>query len=85
MNLTTMRLGGKARYVVEITKKEELPEAYIFAKRKEVPVYVLGTGSNIIGRDEGFSGLILVNKIRGIEIIEEKEEITETNSTEEKE
>ena len=75
MNLTTMRLGGKARYVVEITKKEELPEAYIFAKRKEVPVYVLGTGSNIIGRDEGFSGLILVNKIRGIEIIEEKDDI----------
>lgn len=67
-SLTTMRLGGPARYVIEIEKPEEIPEAYEFAKMYLLPVMVLGGGANTIGRDEGFNGVILMNKIRGAEI-----------------
>ena len=70
--LTTMRLGGNARYVIDIEAEEDVPEAYKFADEHSLPVYVLGSGSNIIGRDKGFDGVILVNKIRGMGIENEE-------------
>jgi len=66
--LTTMRLGGAARYVIEVEQEEEVKQAWAFADRKDLPVYILGSGSNIIGRDGGFNGVILVNKIKGMGI-----------------
>ena len=66
-----MRLGGKARYVADIENKNDLVEAYTFARKRELPVYILGSGSNIIGRDEGFSGVVLVNRMKGIEVLKE--------------
>ncbi len=73
--LTTMRLGGAARYVIDIEKVEDLAEAYAFAAEKNLPVYVLGCGSNIIGRDGGFAGVILVCKLKGMGVaVEEKDD-----------
>lgn len=65
-DLTTMRLGGAARYVIDIKTEDEVAEAYAFAAQKQLPVYVLGYGSNIIGRDKGFNGVVLVNQIKGM-------------------
>lgn len=70
--LTTMRLGGNARYVIDITSEDDVEPAYAFADEKELPVYVLGSGSNIIGRDGGFNGVVLVNKIMGMGVYEEE-------------
>lgn len=64
--LTTMRIGGAARYVLEIEKPEEVPEAYDFAKIYLLPTFILGGGANTIGHDGGFKGAILMNKMRGI-------------------
>ncbi len=69
--LTTMRLGGPARYVVEIHSAEEYLKACEFASDKGLPVYVLGGGSNVIGRDEGFDGVVVLNKLCGITILQE--------------
>ena len=66
--LTTMRLGGAARYVIDIESEDEVKKAWGFAAEKDLPVYILGGGSNIIGRDGGFNGVILVNKIMGMGI-----------------
>lgn len=71
--LTTMRLGGPARFVLEIEKESDVAEAYAFAKKHDLPVYVLGGGSNIIGRDGGYDGVILVNRLLGMgEVAPEK-------------
>lgn len=69
--LTTMRLGGKARYASEVFSLTDVKEAYDFATEKKVPVFILGDGSNTIGRDEGFPGLIIVNRLKGMEVVEE--------------
>jgi len=61
--LTTMKIGGKARYVIDVESPDDLQDAYEFAYERELPVYVLGSGANTIGKDEGFDGVILVNKI----------------------
>lgn len=69
--LTTMRLGGLARYVIELETVEDVEKAYLFAKEHQLPVFILGTGSNVIGKDEGFKGVILLNRIKGIRFIDE--------------
>lgn len=69
--LTTMRLGGRARFVIEIEGLDDIKAADDFAKEKNLPIFILGGGANTIGRDEGFDGVILINKMRGIEVLSE--------------
>lgn len=69
--LATMRIGGPARYVCEIISKEDFLEAWEFAKTKNLPTWFMGGGANTLGRDTGFDGVILLNKIPGIEIVAE--------------
>ncbi len=66
--MTTMRIGGEAKFVVEVRSEEEALLAFEFAKEKKLPILVMGGGANTIGRDEGFLGVIFLNKIRGLEI-----------------
>lgn len=67
--LTTMRLGGEARYVLHVESLADIPEAFSFAKEKGLPVWMMGGGANTIGRDEGFNGVILLNKLKGMELL----------------
>ena len=69
-NLVTMRIGGPAKFVITVTKKEEIPEAYNFAKERNLPVWVLGGGANTFSKDEGFEGVIILDRIMGISQIE---------------
>lgn len=57
--LTTFRVGGKARYFVEAKTEEELIEALRWAKERQVPVFVLGGGSNVLFSDSGWTGLVI--------------------------
>lgn len=68
-SLTTMRLGGKARYVLSIESEEDLFEAYKFIDERGLPVWIMGGGANTIGHDEGFNGVIILNRLKGIRII----------------
>ena len=66
-SLTTMRLGGPARYVIEIESREEITDAFHFARQANLPTFVLGYGANTIGHDEGYNGVIIINRMQGIE------------------
>jgi UDP-N-acetylmuramate dehydrogenase len=56
---TTFRIGGRARFFCEITTEPVLIEAVEFARQHNVPVLVLGGGSNLLVSDAGFDGLVL--------------------------
>lgn len=64
---STMRLGGKATYLAEVTTTEEVIEACKWAVQNSLPLITVGQGSNIVWRDEGFQGLVLVNRLLGYE------------------
>lgn len=64
---STMRLGGPAAFVAEVTTGEEVQQAYNYAKEQNLPVIMVGGGSNIVWKEEGFAGVVLVNKIAGFE------------------
>lgn len=73
-SLTTMRIGGDARYVIELMQKAEIPEALDFALSRSLPVWVMGGGANTLAHDEGFEGVVILNKLMGVEILSESEE-----------
>ncbi len=64
--LTTFEVGGKARFFTEAHSIEEVKEALAFARAKSLRVFVLGGGSNVVIADNGFDGLVLAVRIRGI-------------------
>lgn len=66
---TTMQLGGPARFIVEVTTPEEVRATVLKAKENHLPLFVMGGGSNIIARDEGFNGIILLNRIPGFTVL----------------
>lgn len=68
---STMRLGGLARYMVDVTNRFEVQEAVQWAESQGVPVIMIGGGSNIVWKDEGFPGLIIVNRIMRFETFDE--------------
>src|SRR6266436_92217 len=64
--LTTMGVGGPARYFVEATATDEVREAARYADAHKLPLFVLGGGSNLIVSDRGWPGLVLKVGIPGI-------------------
>lgn len=65
--LTTMHIGGAARYFTEVRTEAEAIEAVRHAAGRGWKVFVLGGGSNIIVSDRGFPGLVIANRIAGFE------------------
>jgi len=65
--LTTMRVGGPARYFVESKTIAEVQGAVAFARSRKLPLFVLGGGSNLVVSDAGWPGLVLKIGIAGIE------------------
>ncbi|MEO8691846.1 MAG: UDP-N-acetylmuramate dehydrogenase, partial [Candidatus Saccharimonas sp.] len=70
-NYTTMKIGGNARFMANLTSPADIPELVERCKAQNLPIHVLGSGSNTIVRDAGFAGLILRNRISGYEVIAE--------------
>lgn len=68
---TTIRLGGKARFLIDISSVDELTNAITTAKSQNTPIFILGGGSNVVASDVGFNGLIIRLRIPGFDIIED--------------
>lgn len=54
-----------AKYLVKVSNLQELESALDFAAKEEVPIQILGEGSNTLFKND-FSGLIIVVAFRGI-------------------
>jgi UDP-N-acetylmuramate dehydrogenase len=64
--LTTLGVGGSARYFAEALTEDQALEALDYTQREALPLFVLGGGSNLLISDEGFKGFILRIANRGI-------------------
>ena len=64
---STFRIGGPARFFVEAHSRAEVEEALAFASARNLPLFVLGGGSNLLVSDSGWPGLVLRVVIAGIE------------------
>ena len=57
--MTTFKIGGPARYFCEAGSIEDIREGVAFARSRNLPLFVLGGGSNILVSDRGYSGLVM--------------------------
>jgi UDP-N-acetylmuramate dehydrogenase len=73
--LTTLRVGGRARYFLCAQAIEDVQTAVEFADARKLSLFVLGGGSNVLISDNGWPGLILQIGISGIDHSHERETI----------
>ncbi|MEK7630412.1 MAG: UDP-N-acetylmuramate dehydrogenase [Patescibacteria group bacterium] len=64
---TYLKVGGPARFLVDVKNEADLASAISFAKKQKIPFIVLGAASNIVVADSGFPGLVIRMQMRGIE------------------
>jgi UDP-N-acetylmuramate dehydrogenase len=61
---TSLRIGGPADYFVRVTSERDLAGAVRVAREHELPVFVLGGGTNLLVADRGIRGVVLQNAWR---------------------
>lgn len=69
--MTTLKIGGAARFFVSAKSESEIVEAIEFARARSLEIFVLGGGSNILIADEGFDGLVLQIALKGVSFFQE--------------
>ncbi|MBI3925402.1 MAG: UDP-N-acetylmuramate dehydrogenase [Armatimonadetes bacterium] len=65
--LTTLGVGGPARYVARPADRFRARELLDFCREHSLPVHILGQGSNMLVCDQGFDGMVLCYQDRRIE------------------
>ena len=65
-SFTTLGIGGPARFLAKVTNENQVPEGFSFARDRNLPVFILGGGSNLLVADSGFPGLVLQIALPGI-------------------
>lgn len=63
---TTFGVGGPARFFVNVTTCVELQSAVQYASEHDLPIFVLGGGSNVLIDDSGFDGLVIYIQLKGV-------------------
>ena len=64
---TTLGVGGPARFFTEAHTEADLRDAIDLARSRNVPLFVLGGGSNLVVSDNGFEGVVVRVAIKGID------------------
>jgi UDP-N-acetylmuramate dehydrogenase len=68
---TTFKIGGPARFFVCAAGEDDFRAALSLAAQNDLPLFVLGGGSNILVSDRGFAGVVVHPVRRGIKILHE--------------
>ncbi len=69
-SFTTFRVGGPARFLINVNEISDLKSAINFALSKKLSYFVIGGGSNLLVSDEGYDGVVIKLNINGIEFPE---------------
>ncbi len=65
---TTLGVGGAARFFIEAENEKDIVEVIAFARKRNFPLYVFGSGSNVLVPDAGIAGVVLKIAMNGITI-----------------
>ena len=65
---TSFKTGGKADILVKAYSVKEIKSVLKISKENSIPLFVLGNGTNLLVKDEGFRGIILQVKLEDIKI-----------------
>jgi len=71
---STLKIGGQFRYFIEIYNTEDIIKSISFSKEKDLPLFILGGGSNIVFSDGILNIIALKINIKGFEVIKETDD-----------
>ena len=74
-NYTTFKIGGEAECLIKIDEIEKLKEILQIAKENNIPLTILGNGSNVLISDKGIEGIVLLMQFQGIEMLKKDERV----------
>ena len=60
---TTFKIGGPAECFIKIDKLEELKKVLEVANQNNIPITIIGNGSNVLVSERGISGITLMIKL----------------------
>lgn len=64
---TTFRIGGPARWFAQAATESDVEDGVRFARERQLPLFILGGGSNLLVSDAGFPGLVLRIALLGVD------------------
>jgi len=67
-NYTTAHVGGPADGLIVATSSKELEDIFTTLWKLNCPVYLLGSGANVLVSDAGFRGIVVINHARNVKI-----------------
>ena len=72
---TSFKIGGPAECLIKIESVDQIKEVYKIAKEFNIPLTVIGNGSNLLVSDRGIKGIVLKIEIKKLEFQEDKGKI----------
>ena len=81
---TSFKIGGPAECLIKIENKVQLKNIFEIAKDFNIPLTIIGNGSNILVSDKGIKGIVLKIEIKKLEIQENNEKVNVTVGSGEK-
>lgn len=73
---TTYRVGGPAEYLIEAENMDLLVNSFKISQELKINFLILGGGSNVVIADQGIRGLVIINRVKEVKIIDEIIEVT---------
>lgn len=70
---TSFKIGGNVDILIKAKSVEDIKGILKYCKNENIPLYVIGNGSNLLVKDNGIRGIVLVVELNDINI-EEKED-----------
>lgn len=71
-SLTTIKIGGLARFFIEVKDEQKLIQLLNFLQKEKIKYCLIGEGSNVVFSDDGYSGVVVKIGLDKLEIDNEK-------------
>jgi len=78
-HFTSMKVGGPADSLLFPKNKGELKKVVRYARRKKIPLLILGKGTNLVVRDKGVRGWV-INLTQGMKKIQMEGEVVQAEA-----
>ena len=72
---TSFKIGGNADLFVSVKTEEELKQILNYAKQKQIPVTIIGNGSNLLVSDDGVRGIVIKIDIQYFNVQNKEDEV----------
>lgn len=75
---TTFKIGGEADLFLKLDTIEEIQDVLLIAKKEDIPITIIGNGSNLLVQDKGIRGIVIKPNIKKIEMQQSADKVLVT-------